>query len=137
MGAIHKLSEESLLKTCALPNQRTKDITWRKQLITVKERLPLQEYLNIVNHILRDCKSEDGQLAFEIVDFALRLNVIGAYTFIDLPKDINKLYDIIYFTDLYDAIAQEISQIQLNNIIETIFNYTGIRGGQRESSGGR
>ena len=131
MSAIHTLSEEDLMKAAAIPARKTKDITWRGQTITIKERLPLQEYLALIRRILKDSEASNGDMIYEVVDFAIRVNVIGTYAFIDLPKDAQKLYDIVLCTDLFECVVENIHGEQYRRLTDAIYLYTGVEGGRR------
>jgi hypothetical protein len=128
MSAIHTLSEEDLMKAAAIPARKTKDITWRGQTITIKERLPLQEYLTLIRNIIKSVEDPDGNIVYEAVIFAIRANIIGTYAFIDLPKEAQALYDLILCTDLYEQIVQNIHAEQLRDLMDSIYMYVGMRG---------
>lgn len=129
MSAITVVGSEELIKAAAIPSKKTKEITWRGRPITIKEQISVQEYLGLIQHILRDC-IRDENIAYEIVDFVTRVNIIGSYCFIDLPKDAQKLYDIVYGTDLYSEVTSHIKEWQLKNILNAVYAYTGIHGGE-------
>jgi hypothetical protein len=129
VGKITVLSEEDLLKAAAIPFQKTKEIIWRNKSITVKESVSLREYLDLMRRIIRDASDNDGHILYELVDFSTKVNIIGSYSFINLPKDAQKLFDIIYYTDLYQSVAKEVNQDQLNSITSSVEFYTGVRGG--------
>lgn len=129
MSAITIMSEEELLQTAAIPAKKTKEICWHNHQITIKEQITFREYLALIQRILDDSE-RDGNVTYETVDFATRVNIVGSFAFIDLPKDIQKLYDIMYGTDLYNCIVAEIKQWQFDRILEVIQAYTGVRGGK-------
>ena len=136
MGAIHSLSTEQLIQLAQLPTKKTKDIEWRGATITIKERLSLQEYMALVHKVLGEVQGPgDGNqaLLYEMVDFALRANIIGSYAFVSLPKEWHTLFSVVYDTDLYECIVSHIDKQQLNSIIAAIEAYTGIRGGSNGS----
>lgn len=128
MSAIAVMSGEELVKAASLSSKKIKTIDWRGRPLTIKEQISLQEYLGVVQHILNDC-SRDNSVAYELVDFVTRVNIIGSFAFIDLPKDAHKLYEIVYNTDLYTTILANVQSWQVAKILEAVYLYTGIRGG--------
>lgn len=128
MGAIHTLSEQDLIDAAAISPRKTKDINWRGKTFTVKTILPLREFLALVRRIVNDVADKDGNIMYEAVCFALRVNIIGSYAFIDLPKDVQTLYDIVLRTDLFDEIVHNIHEGQLKELVNIIYLYTGVRG---------
>lgn len=128
MSAITVMNGEELLKAASLSSKKTKTIDWRGRPLTIKEQISLQEYLGVIQHILNDCSRDNG-VAYELVDFVTRVNIIGSFAFIDLPKDAHKLYEVVYNTDLYTTVLANVQTWQINNILEAIYLYTGVRGG--------
>ena len=127
MGAITILSENDLLKKAALPLQKTKEVAWRGLKVTVKNCLPLQEYLALTDRILKDASDGNGNILYELLDFSLRVNIIATYLFVDLPKDAQKLYDIVYRTDLYDLVINSVDTDQVHQLLKAINLYAGIK----------
>lgn len=91
--------------------------------------LPIRIYTSLIDKILKTCERSDGDVAIELVDFALRLNIITAYSLVELPDDVDVLYYIVYCSDLYDTVAKNINQAQFNSITSTIKVYLGMLGG--------
>ena len=59
-------------------------------------------------------------MVFELIDFAIRVNILLSYAFVDLPNDPNTLYYVIYCSDLFDVVCRAINQRQLQSIYRAI-----------------
>ena len=63
---------------------------------------------------------DDGDYIPEFTDWLIRTNMIQLYTNVRMPQNIEKQYDILYRTDLYEQIAGLIDQRQYAKIMEAI-----------------
>ena len=124
MGQPKTLTKNELMRVVGVSGRQNKKITWHTTEIIVKQFLPLDEYVDVVHQILSDCQiNGDGQVAVELVDFAIRMNIISSYAFVNLPEDIESLYAIVYTSDLYDTICANVNNKQIEDIKRSVYAY--------------
>lgn len=127
MGQIPKVTANALKRVAGVSGRQHKKVPWHSTTIIVKQILPMNDFMTLVKHIIDDCSNEDEGVAVGLVDFAFKVNVVASYAFIELPKDINDAYYIIYVSDLFDTICNAINRNQLNAIVNAIEGITGVR----------
>ena len=123
MPEIKRLSLSNLKRIVGVTEKHNKVVRWHTDNITIKRLLTVEEYLQTVRAIIRDCKAPDGGVAIELLDFAIRLNVIISYAYIELPKQLEEIYYIIYASDLYETICAHANTAQIESIIESVMLY--------------
>lgn len=99
-----------------------KTIKWDGYDIVVKQLLSADEFIGVVRTVFRDCRipDTDNMVRLELIDFAIKTNIVSAYANVELPEDLNDLYNLIYGTDLYESVCDNVSEIQLKSIINSI-----------------
>lgn len=97
-----------------------KKATWHSMSIYIRKFIPFNEYVDLVHKIIRECTSPDGSVALELLDFALRANIIATYAHVELPEDIGDLYDISYLSGLYEMILSTANKGQIRSIISFV-----------------
>lgn len=103
----------------------TEVIEWRELKIVVKRSLTLKDTLTFVDSVVKSCFSqEDGAYMPEIKDFAIRSCIVEHYTNITLPSNLDKRYDLLYSSNLLDAIMQNVDQLQFNAMMRAIESKT-------------
>lgn len=127
MGQIPKVTASTLKRIAGVSGKQYKKVTWHSTTITVKQFLPINDYMNLVKHIIDDCSDNDDGVVVGLVDFAFKVNVVASYSFIELPKDINDMYYIICVSDLFETISSAINRNQLNSIANIVEGVTGVR----------
>lgn len=123
MNSAEILSLDRLKYVVGKPSERYRKIRWHSVDIYVKKTLTMAEYMDVVDHIVSDCRAEDGEPLISLIDFATKLNIIMAYSLIELPKDMNLLWHIIYDTDLYETVCEQVNAKQVDSIIKSISLY--------------
>ena len=89
--------------------------------ISVRPLLTFRETSCFVNTVMAACFDDEHGIAVpEAMDFAIRANTVLRYTNLELPEDLEEQYTILYGTDIYDTIRQNIQTAQLDAIIKTI-----------------
>lgn len=109
---------EQLLSVCNL-DDTYKTIVWRGLNIVVRNMIKIEETLDMVNSIMEACTSnKDGVINCypELMDFAVRANVVLRYSNVHLPADTREQYKILYGTDLYDVIRENTNKPQIASI---------------------
>lgn len=99
-----------------------KTIKWDGYDIVVKQLLSADEFIEVVRAVFRDCRipDTDNMVQLELIDFAIKTNIVSAYANVELPEGLSDLYNLIYGTDLYESVCDNVSEIQLKSIINSI-----------------
>ncbi len=116
------IEPEQLLSVCS-EGTEYKTIIWRGLNIVVRNMIKIEETLDMVNSIMEACTSnKDGVISCypELLDFAVRTNVILRYSNVHLPADTREQYRILYGTDLYDAVSKEVNVAQLRSVTDAV-----------------
>ena len=131
--SVRKLSPSDLKRATGVSGKQNKTIPWHTTQLTVRQFLPLNEYLAVISSIIKDCTGESkGALALSLLDFAQRVNIVEAFAFIDLPSDPVDLYELMYMSDLYETVCRHINQGQLQAIKDSIKLYVNTVWGVNE-----
>lgn len=97
-----------------------KKIEWCGVEIEYKEVLTMVEMKAFVDGVVDASFDNDGDYMPEFTDWLIRTNMIQLYTNVRMPQNIEKQYDILYRTDLYEQIAGLVDQRQYAKIMEAI-----------------
>ena len=100
--------------------KQNRTISWHGNNVVVRQFLPLAEYMQMINDIMNDCRGGNDIFAPELLDFAIKTNVITYYAFVNLPEDPNMLFEIVYGTDLYDTICKYANKSQVDSVYKYI-----------------
>ena len=119
MEKFKKITAEQLRSATTAPTHRT--IVWRGIALTIRTLLPIVEVTQFVNSVMDSCYDKTHDVFVpDIKDFAFRVNTVSRYACVELPKDINEQYSILYNTDLFDTILAHINQAQIRAIEDAI-----------------
>lgn len=92
-------------------------LDWYGVEITVQKIVPFLTMKEIVEDVAGACFNDDtGEYMPELMDIALRICVIDAYTNIVLPGDPEEQNRILYGTGLWSGISELIDEDQFNAI---------------------
>lgn len=97
-----------------------KKVEWCGVEIEYKEVLTMVEMKAFVDGVVDASFDNDGDYMPEFTDWLIRTNMIQLYTNVRMPQNIEKQYDILYRTDLYEQIAGLIDQRQYAKIMDAI-----------------
>lgn len=99
-----------------------KTIKWHSYDIVLKQLLSFDQFVNVVRAIFKDCKipDTDNMVQLELIDFAIKTNIISAYANVELPENSEDLYKVIYGTDLYELVCDNVSRVQVKSIIDSV-----------------
>ena len=103
-----------------------KMVSWSGIHIRVRTFLSAREYMDLVHKILDDCVTEDGIVAVELLDFAMRINILSSYAGIELPTEFEALYEIAYKGGLYDTVVHAVNQGQVCSISQALSYYVNM-----------
>jgi len=75
---------------------------------SVTPRLNLADTVSFVNSIVSELyDSEEELIAYELKDYAIRINTLIYYTDIQLPESLSNKYELVYGTDIVDKIIKD------------------------------
>ncbi len=96
-------------------------VDWHGAELAVKKTLSLGEMMAFVDLCVGACfKDDDGSYMPEKLHFAIKNCVVGMYTNVSLPENIEKRYDLIYRSDLIPTVMLYIDIQQFDEICEAI-----------------
>ena len=93
---------------------------WCDIEVRIKKTLSFTEMMEFVNDVVLSCFQEDGGFVPEVMDFAVKSNILTKYANFSLPDNLEHRYEIIYRTDAVDTICKKINGAQLNEIVSSI-----------------
>lgn len=89
--------------------------------IQVKNALPLKEASAFVRSVAETCFSEDtGEYVPELREFALRLYTLIFYAGFKPPKSAEKVYEMVFLTDICTRVTKQIEYGQYIELIDAI-----------------
>lgn len=81
--------------------------------IGVVRRLDFNKAMRFVRDVAGSCaNASTGEYLPEAFDFSVKVNTLVYYAGFNAPDDIEKAYDVIYGTNLYEVIRNEIDEEQ-------------------------
>lgn len=92
------------------------EIDWYGNAVVIKKALSLREVVSFVNDIVDSCFVDDTYHP-EFMDFAIKGGILEHYTNFALPTNSEKLYDLIYGTDVIEVVMGYVHGQQLEEII--------------------
>ena len=125
VDATRTIPAEKVIEAIGSTGMIQRRVRWRTLDIIVKPILSFEEYSTIVRYIVVQCESRGGVPLIELIDYAVRANVLFAYTNISRFENTSDLYRVLYCSDLYDSIIAVINQAQYKAIIYAISIYFG------------
>lgn len=96
------------------------EVEWYGINILVTPTLSFKTMMTFVNDVVGSCFDEGGEYRPEIMDFAIRTNILTKYANFRLPDDLSKRYDLVRRSDAVEAVMREINQEQLHEITRAI-----------------
>lgn len=119
--SIKRLSVTDMQRVAGVSFKQNRTISWHGNNLVIRQFLPLCEYLQMINSIVNDCCNPEGAIAIEIIDFAIRTNVISNYALVELPDDSAALFEVIYATDLYDTVCKYANKAQIESAHQIVY----------------
>lgn len=97
------------------------EVEWYGEKIVIKKFVGLSDVVEIVTNVANTCfYSSDSSYHPEVKDFATKSFILEKYTNINLPSNMDKRYDVIYKSGIYDFVIEYIDTKQLEEIIDAI-----------------
>lgn len=101
-------------------NNDAKTVQWCGVEIEYKEVLSMVEMKAFVDGVVEACFDGEGDYIPEFKDWLIRTNTVQLYTNVRMPQNIEKQYDILYQTDLYEQIVGMVYHKQYEDIMKAI-----------------
>lgn len=93
---------------------------WFDIEVTIRHSLPFAEMLAFANDVVVSCFSDSYGFMPELMDFAVRSNILTRYANFTMPDNLEKRYEFIYNTDAVDFVLGHINMDQLKELISAI-----------------
>ena len=118
MSSSNLISASQLTMQMSPSNRQYKKVVWHNNLqLSVRPFLPVEEMLEavhgIVETVFQTTDLTGGFCAVELFDFAIRAAIVSYYAAVELPDTLEKQYELLYTTDLYETVCKHINQGQL------------------------
>lgn len=121
MAKVKKISINALERVMKDNYEPTISIEWCGLEITIKKTLSLTEVIKFVEDVAETCFAEGtNDYIPEVIDFAIKSNVLEMYTNLSLPKSNDARYALIYQTDVFDEIIKYINTVQFDEMRDSI-----------------
>jgi len=104
-----------------------KDVNWHGQIIKIRYLLSRSEEWDLIHSILKCATGtfdDNNYVIPEMLDLAIRANIVVSYTGIELPHNIDDQHMLLYASDLFDVITANINKAQYMSILNSIKIYT-------------
>ena len=110
--SVNKLESVMRMDTTTIPMPGVEGVD-----IVVRHRLPLIEMMMFVDSIVTACvDDETGEYHPELFELASKECVLTMYANFRLPKDIEKMYDLLYNTDMVELVLDHVDEEQYRDI---------------------
>ena len=119
------LSIDKLRRVSGSADRQCKTVIWHSMPLVIKQFLTFEEYIATVQKVIGDCMTPDNTCAVELLDFALRANIIASFAYVELPEDAKDLFVLAYTNDLYDTICSVANRSQIESIERTVSRMIG------------
>lgn len=73
-----------------------------------------------MDDVVQSCFQRNGAYVPEVLDFAIKSNIISKYTNVSMPDNLEHRYAILYNSDLVDFVCQHINMQQLQEMVNSI-----------------
>ena len=86
----------------------------------INKFIPLDKTLEFVNGVVETCFDIEDEFRAELLDFAFKYYVLIYYTDMELPKEIESSYELVYVTDIVDFVTSKVCKEQLDMLRSAI-----------------
>lgn len=93
---------------------------WYDVEVKMRRSLPFTDVLAFVDDVVQSCFQRNGVYVPEVLDFAIKSNIISKYTNVSMPDNLEHRYAILYNSDLVDFVCQHINMQQLQEMVNSI-----------------
>ena len=115
------VSSKDLIKFGMRGYKDTVDVNWHGKIIEVRTLLSQEEEIRTIHEIISLCVDDnDGSVAIELLEFYIRFKIICSYAKVSFPENLDDIYKLVYHSDLYKYIIDNVNNTQVNNIINSV-----------------
>ncbi len=115
------VNSKDLIKFGMRGYKDTVDINWHGKIIEVRTLLSQEEEIRTIHEIISLCvDDDDGSVAIELLEFYIRFKIICSYAKVSFPENLDDIYKLVYHSDLYKYIIDNVNSTQVNNIINSV-----------------
>lgn len=97
--------------------ERTISKEWFGNKVTIKRTISLLDMIEFVNDVVLSCFDDKNGYMPELMDFAVRSNVLTRYANFNLPDNVETRYDLLYNTDAVEFVLEYINTHQLREML--------------------
>ena len=116
---IKMITAEELCESVVPKNEVVQIPLAGKLLLSVRTMISMKESIKFTEMVLQLCWGED----YEVMDFAFRCAVIAYYSNVQLPEGLDKKYEMVYGTNLYDTVMQYANRDQTEALYQAVKMY--------------
>lgn len=102
-------------------NPEVATIEWNGLSIEIKKYITLDALRAAVSSIVGASFDDDGIYQPSNTEPAIRFAVIGLYTNLSMFSDVGENYDLVYKTDLYRTVCNNIDKAQFEHLVEAVY----------------
>lgn len=117
------IDAKKLMKIGMRGYKDTIDVNWHGVIIKVKYMLDMDEEHMLIQSIMNCCMTNDGNFVPELLDISIRANIVKTYSSVELPEDINDQHKLLYYSDLFDVIINNVNKNQIEHILKLVLPY--------------
>lgn len=118
---VKKISINAMDKVAKENYQRLIEKDWNGSRLVIRRLLSLNEILEFTKRVTESCFAQDtNEYLPEVRDFAIRSNVVEMYANVKLPDNLEHQYELLYMTDIFDAVFAEIDKVQFEALVNAI-----------------
>ena len=119
--SIKKLTVSDIRRVMGVSYKQNITVQWHTERLTLRQFLPLKEYLETIDSVVNDCiDPSTGKPVYELLEFAMRANIISSYAYVDMPTEVDEFYAAVYCSDLYDTVCKYVNSSQVAAIKEAV-----------------
>lgn len=95
-------------------------VQWMDIDVKIKRNISFTEMMEFVNDVVMSCFQDNGNYVPEVLDFAIKSNILTKYANFSMPDNLEHRYEIIYNTNAVDFVCGQINMSQLQEIVGSI-----------------
>lgn len=114
------IDAKKLMKIGMRGYKDTIDVNWHGVIIKVKYMLDMDEEHMLIQSIMNCCMTNDGNFVPELLDISIRANIVKTYSSVELPEDISEQHKLLYYSDLFDTIVNNVNKNQTEHILKLV-----------------
>lgn len=118
MDDARRVATNTLMRIAGKSGLEEKIITWHGVRIVIKPFLTFYEYMSVINDIVDRCCDDGGAVRTELFEISTRASILSAYALIRLPTDIDELTYLLFYSDLYQTVMENVCGDQVNAVID-------------------